>query len=135
VVRDIVVGIHGNGTLQSANGELGFAFFLKNLTEQDVRAGGSCVQPDGALEEFFGFIEFLDTGISVGELVVCGGIPGIDGQFLFELCDGFGNFGLIEIKFAEELMSQRKLAIKFDGFFCRIPRRWGRSRVEAAGAR
>ena len=117
MVGDVVVGIHGNGALQSANGELGFAFFLKNFTEKNIRAGGSCIEPDGTLQESFGFVEFLDAGIGVGELVVCGGITGVDGQLLFELRDSFGNFGLIEIKFAQELMRQRKPGIECDSFF------------------
>src|ERR1700719_1917113 len=117
MMGDIVVGVHGNGTLQGANGELGFAFFLKNFAEKNVRAGGGGIEPDRTLQKFFGLVEFLGAGIGVGELVVCGGIAGIDDQFLFELRDGFGNFGLIEIKFAEQLMSERKLGIEFDGFF------------------
>jgi len=117
MVRDIVVGIHGNGALQSANGELGFAFFLKNFAEQNVRPGGSCVEPDRTLQELFGFVEFLDAGIGVGKFVIRSGITGIDGEFLFELRDGFWNFGLVEIEFAEELMSEWKLGIEFDGLF------------------
>ncbi len=117
VVGDIVVGIHCNGALQGANGELSFAFFLKNFAEKNVRAGGSGIEPDGALQELFGFVKFLRSGVGVGEFVVGGRIAGVDSQFLFELCDGFGNFGLVEIEFAEQLMRERELGIEFDGFF------------------
>ena len=117
MMGDIVVGVHGNGTLQGANGELGFAFFLKNFAEKNVRAGGGGIEPDGTLQKFFGLVEFLGAGIGVGEFVVGGRIAGIDGQFLFELRDGFGNFGLVEIEFAEQLMREGELGIEFDGFF------------------
>ena len=88
MVGDIVVGIHRNGTLQGANGELGFAFFLKNFAEKNVRAGGGGIEPDGTLQKLFRLVEFLGAGISVGEFVVGGRIAGIDHQFLFELAAG-----------------------------------------------
>src|SRR5258708_18077953 len=117
MVGDIVVGIHGHGALQGANRELGFAFFLKNFTEKNVRAGGSGIEPDGTLQKFFGFVKFLRARIGVGKFVVGGRIAGIDGQFLLQLRDGFGNFGLVEIEFAEKLMRERELGIEFDSFF------------------
>src|SRR5260370_17300615 len=55
VVGDIVVGIHCNGALQGANGELSFACFLNNFAEQNVRAGGSGIEPDVALQDLFVF--------------------------------------------------------------------------------
>jgi len=116
-MRNIVVGIHGDGALQRTNGELGFSLFLQDFAEKNIRTSGCGVQPNGTLKEFFCFVEFLDAGIGVGKFVVGGGIAGIDGQFLFELRGGFGNFGLVEVEFAEKLMGERKFGIELDGFF------------------
>src|SRR6266404_3674931 len=117
MVGNIVVGVHGDGALESADGELGFSLFLQDFAEKNVRASGGGVQPNGTLEEFFGLVEFLDAGVGVGEFVVSGGIAGVDGQFLLELRDSFGNFGLVEIEFAEKLMGERKFWIELYGFF------------------
>jgi len=92
-------------------------FFLKNFAEKNVWAGGGGIEPDRTLQKFFGLVEFLGAGIGVGEFVISGRTAGIDGQLLFELRDGFGNFGLVEIEFAEQLMRERELGIEFDGFF------------------
>jgi len=73
------------------------------------------------------------SGVSVGELVVRGGIAGVDGEFLFKLHGGFGQFGLVKIEFAKELMSERKLGIGWTAFFP-YSRRWDRNRDEAASA-
>src|SRR5882724_4690540 len=100
VMRDVVVGVHGNRALQSTDRQLRFSFFLQNFAEENIRAGRSRIEPDGALQEFFRFIELLNARIGVGKFVVCDGIAGIYGEFLFELRSGFGNFRLIQVKFA-----------------------------------
>src|SRR5258706_11745166 len=111
VVGDVVVGIHGNGALQGADGELGFAFFLQNFAEKNVRTGAGGVEPNGPLKKFFGLVIFLQAGIGVGKFVVGDGIPGIEHEFLFELSGGFGNFGLVKIEFTEELVGEGKLGV------------------------
>ena len=85
VMRDIVVGIHGDGALKSADGQLGFPFFLQNFAEKYIRTGGSGIEPDGALEKFLGLLKFLQPGAGVGKFVVGDGIAGIEQEFLFEL--------------------------------------------------
>src|SRR5258708_39743516 len=85
VVGDVVVGIHGNGALQSADGEMGRTFLLQNFAEKNVRTGAGGVEPDGALKKFFGLVEFLQAGIGVGKFLVGGGVSGIEGGGLFVL--------------------------------------------------
>ena len=92
MMRDVVVGIHGNGALKSANGELGFTFFLQDFAKEYVRTGGSSVEPDRALEKFFGLVEFLEARVGVSEFVIGDGIAGVESKFVFELGRGFGNF-------------------------------------------
>src|SRR5260221_7453435 len=97
MVGNIVVGVHGDGALQGANGELGLSLFLQDFAEKNIRTSGSGVQPNGTLEEFFCLVKFLDAGVGIGEFVIGGGIAGVDGQFLLELRDSVGNFGLGEV--------------------------------------
>jgi len=65
----------------------------------------------------FSLGQISGCGVGIGEFVVGGGIAGVDGQFLLELRDSFGNFGLVEIEFAEKLMGERKFWIELYGFF------------------
>src|SRR5260221_11931577 len=90
VVGDVVVGIHGNGALQGADGELGFAFFLQNFAEKNVRTGAGGVEPNGPLKKFFGLVIFLQAGIGVGNFVWCEWSPAARHKFLIELVGGVG---------------------------------------------
>ena len=117
MVRDVVIRIHGDGALEGADGELSFAFFLEDFAEKNVWAGRGGVEPDGALEKFFGLVEFLQAAVGVGEFVISDGIAGVQDKFLFELRGCFGNFGLVKVEFAEELVGEGKLGIELDRFF------------------
>ena len=93
-----IVGIHVDGALQGAHGEQRFTFFLQHFPHENVRAGGSSIQPDGALQKLLRFIELLNAGISIREFIECDRVGRVDGHFLLELRDSFGDFGLVENK-------------------------------------
>src|ERR1700730_6879941 len=119
MMRYGIVWVHCQSALQSADGELRFPLFRENFSHQDVWAGRSRIEPDGALQELFGFVEFLDAGICVGKLVVCGSIPGIELQLLLKFVRRFRNFGVIQVQLAEEKMHEWKLGIE-RGSFLRV---------------
>src|SRR5882762_11764129 len=111
MMRHGIVRVHGQSALQRADGKLRFTLLLENFPEQNVRARGSGIKPDGALQQFFSFVEFFHAGIGVSKFVVRGGIARIELQLLLKLVRGFGDLGVVEIQLTEEKVREWKLRI------------------------
>ncbi len=96
--------------------QFGLSFFLQHFSHQYIRTGGRRIQPDRTLQQPLRVVEFLDTGVRIGQFVVGWRVSRIQRQFLLEIADRFRNPRLVQMQLTQKEVRQRKFRIERNRF-------------------